>query len=399
MRKHQGQCVETDDFRKAVEESTGRNLEWFFEQWFYKPGHPEFKIDYQWDTNAKTVTLRILQTQDTGDGTPFFQTPAEVSFVTSSEELLQTVNIAEKESVLVFRLPDEPKSVVFDPRNWLLKKVEFPRPKVMLLHQLMNHSKPAARIDAAKHLAQTGESDVIEVLKTAALTDPFWGVQAEAALALGGIGTKEALRALLDCLKLKHPKARRSVVRALGEFRNEEAADALLPFLESDESYFVEAEAARSLGRTRSTKAFDALVGALRKDSYDDVIRASVFGLERQGERIRGGFAELGNVRAMPLALEYTRYGKKLRTRESAVACLGRIGKGHDEVAAHLIGLLDDPWYGVRFQAARALDDMNYVKGIHELERALSLELDGRVKRRIREALYRLKSSLSSNTH
>ena len=399
VRKHQGQCVETDDFRKAVEESTGRNLEWFFEQWFYKPGHPEFKVDYQWDAREKTVTLRILQTQDTSDGTPFFQTPAEVSFVTSSEEILQTVYVAAKESVLFFRLPDEPKSVVFDPRNWLLKKIDFPRPKDMLVRQLMNHSEAAARIDAAKHLAKTRESDVVEVLKTAALTDPFWGVQAEAALALGEIGTKEALHALLECLKVKHPKARRWVVRTLGEFRDEEAAEALLPVLENDESYFVEAEAARSLGRTLSTKAFDALVDALQKDSYDDVIRTSVFGLERQTERIRGGFAELADARAIPVAFEYTRYGKQLRTRESAVACLGRIGKDHDEVASHVISLLDDPWFGVRFQAARALDDMNYVKGTPELERALSVELEGRVRRRIREALYRLKSSASSNTH
>ena len=36
--KHKFQVVETDDFRKAMEEASGKDLKWFFDQWLYKAG-------------------------------------------------------------------------------------------------------------------------------------------------------------------------------------------------------------------------------------------------------------------------------------------------------------------------------------------------------------------------
>src|SRR5215467_13051324 len=44
--------VETNDFRRALEDVTGRDLEAFFDQWVYHSGLPEFKVDYDWDDNA-----------------------------------------------------------------------------------------------------------------------------------------------------------------------------------------------------------------------------------------------------------------------------------------------------------------------------------------------------------
>ena len=63
-------------------------------------------------------------------------------------------------------------------------------------------------------------------------------------------------------------------MKALGEFRDEDSAKALIGILdEGDASYYVEGEAARSLGKTRSLKAFDVLKKNLRKESFLDVIR------------------------------------------------------------------------------------------------------------------------------
>ena len=42
--RHAGGIVETNDLMRALEEVSGRSLERFFDQWVYRPGHPELKV-------------------------------------------------------------------------------------------------------------------------------------------------------------------------------------------------------------------------------------------------------------------------------------------------------------------------------------------------------------------
>ena len=36
--------VETIDLKKSIEVTTGQNLDWFFKQWVYEPGYPEYEV-------------------------------------------------------------------------------------------------------------------------------------------------------------------------------------------------------------------------------------------------------------------------------------------------------------------------------------------------------------------
>ena len=73
--KHKFQVVETDDFRKAMEEATGKDLKWFFDQWLYKAGHPELKARWHYEDADKTVRVKVEQTQKTDEQTPLFRLP------------------------------------------------------------------------------------------------------------------------------------------------------------------------------------------------------------------------------------------------------------------------------------------------------------------------------------
>ena len=53
--------VETSDFRKTLEEVSGRSLVRFFEQWFYTPSFPQLWGDWEYDEETKVVTLTICQ--------------------------------------------------------------------------------------------------------------------------------------------------------------------------------------------------------------------------------------------------------------------------------------------------------------------------------------------------
>ncbi len=376
--------VETSDFRRAMEDATGKSLESFFDQWVYHAGHPEFKVGYDWDDNALMAKLIVSQTQVAEGETPaVFHTPVDVSFTLSKSVQTRRITITQRDETFHFSLAEKPKDVEFDPGNWILKTLEFEKPKGMLLHQLQNDKNVIGRIRAAQRLSKHMGEDVIEALKTTALKDPFWGVQAEAARALGVVKTSDAMKALLSCLKTKHPKARRAVVKALGEFRDEEAAKALVSVLdEGDASYYVEGEAARSLGKTKSPKAFDVLKKNLRKESHNEVIRVGVF----------DGYGELKDPQAIPIVIEWTRYGKPHLARTAATQALGKLGEEKPEVTEHLIRLLDDPWFRVRIEAANSLGDLLETKALDPLNLLVEKELDGRVKRRAREAIRKIQS-------
>lgn len=376
--------VETSDFRRAMEEATGKSLEGFFDQWVHHSGHPEFKVSYDWDDNAKIAKLSVSQTQlGEGETPSVFVTPIDISFTLSKAVQTRRVMITQRDETFYISLPEKPRDVEFDPGNWIPKTLDFDKPKGMLLQQLQTDRNAIGRARAAQRLAKYPTEDVVDVLKTAILKDAFWGVQAAAAKALGAIRTTSALRALTAGLKTKHPKARRAVVKALGEFRDEDAAKALIGILdEGDPSYFVEGEGARSLGKTRSPKAFDILKKNLRKESFNEVIRVGVF----------DGYAELKDPQAIPIVIEWTRYGKPHAAREAATKALGKLGEGKPEVTDHLVRLLDDPWFRVRLEAAVALGELLDAKAVGALERLIERELDGRVKRRAREAIRKIQA-------
>jgi aminopeptidase N len=384
--KHRSTNVTTPDLQRAITSTTGRNIDWLFDEYVYRGGHPTFRIGYEWDEDAKQAKLSVQQTQDEKDSS-VFRLPVEVAFTVDGKKQSHQVEINEKVHNFFFSLSAKPQLVRFDPGNNLLKTVEFKRPKEMLLFQLKNDDDVIGRIDAAKELAKLGSREAVNALKDAVLNDRFWGVQGEAARALGGMKSDIALTALLACTRVRHPKARRGVYQALGQFRDERAADALIALLrKGDASYYVEGAAAHALGSTRSPKAFDVLAKvAMKKESQNDVIRSSAL----------LGFADLKDERALPIAIEWTKRGRSNPVRGVATSVLGKLGqlsdRAKDQAYDRLVELLPDEWLRVRLNAVAALAELKETRAIGELSRTVDRDLDGRVIRYAREAMQRIR--------
>lgn len=390
VRKFAQQNVTTADFARAIEEATGRNLDWFFDQYVYKQGYPEFKVSYSWDDDLKSAQVKVEQTQETNEQNPLFRMPVEIAFTVGDSRQTFKVNIEEKEQTFYFALAAKPRVVSFDPNNWVLKTVDFSKSKEQLIQELKGSEAIIDRIRAAEGLAKVGTAEAVAALKEALLHDPFWGVRSRVARALGTIRSTTARDALIEGLHNEDPRVRRAVVTALGEFRNDEtAADALLPYAEHDASYFVEGEAAKSLGRIRSTRAFGELERTLTKVYHDAIGQVLAF----------DGFAELRDERAIPIAKEWSRYGRPPRARESAVSALGKLGSlsddKKDDVIDFLIPYLDDYWLGVRLRTVLALRDLKATKALSHLERVAESDPDGRVQRAAREAIQAIREGAS----
>ena len=380
LQKHKGGNVETLDLQRAIEEATGKVMDSFFDQWVYGPGYPEFEGEYEWKEDDGAAWLRLRQTQEEGP----FLLPLVVSFEVGGAMRDVRLELTGRDQTFTIPLPEKPTMVRVDPGNGILKTLSLPLPRGLLIRQLAGDDDVVGRIRAARELVKGGSPEAVEVLGRRLQEEPFWGVQVEIARALGSIRTTSAREILGRGLQLPHPKARRAVVRALGEFQEEEAMRLLTPVVERDESYFVEAEAAKSIGRTRSPAAFDLLKENLRKDSFLDVIR--VHTLE--------GLAALRDDRAIPLLEGVTEYGSHEKSRAAAAAALAGLADGRSDlptIRERLVRLLDDPMLRVRSAAAVALGKLRDPKAAPALERASERDLDGRVRRQAREAIRKIR--------
>jgi len=127
--RHEYGVVETADLRDAIEEATGRGLNWFFDQWIHHGGHPEFEVHDRWDSDEQLLRLTVRQTQKVTDLTPLFRVPVAIELVTPEETVTRKITIAKADETFSFTLPQRPRRVVFDPQDWILKKLSFTKSK------------------------------------------------------------------------------------------------------------------------------------------------------------------------------------------------------------------------------------------------------------------------------
>jgi aminopeptidase N len=382
--RHRGGNVITQDLQKAFEDATGRNLDYFFDQWVYKEGHPEIEVSSSFDDRLKVAAITIKQTQRVSETTPLFRLAAEIALMDQDgRETRYPVEITRAEQTFHFPCAAAPKAVRIDPGADLLMTLRHKRSREALELLLCHAPEAIGRAQAAADLGAEASPAAVGALRNALMTDPFWGVQAAAAQALAQIRTPEALAALVESLTVRHPKARRAVVQALGAFRGQgQAAEALRQVLQGgDDSYFVEAEAALALGKTRDPDAFEHLRQALERDSYLEVIRAHAL----------SGLAELRDARGIELARQRAAYGRPTRERLAAIGTLGRLGRAHqahrEEVLDYLTALAHDPSFSVRMRLPGALEDLGEARALATLRQLADSALDGRLKRRAEEAM------------
>jgi len=381
-----GTNVITADLQRAIEEATGRNLDWFFDQWVYGAGHPQLSGSYAWDDAARTAKLSLKQTQSGDKVTEAFRLPLRLDFKLEDGSWSSSrVEMTEREQAFYVPLPSKPRFLRLD--GEVLYTLELERPAETLRAQLAEDDNVLGRVEAARALGKKSDKDAIAALGKAAREDKFWGVQAEAAKALGSIRSNAALDELIASAGVPHPKARRAVLRALGEFRDERAAEALRRVVErGDESYYAEAAATAALGKTRSQAAFEALRRSLDKDSQNDVIRAAAF----------EGFGSLRDTRAVPIAMEWSRYGGPPYARGQAAAALGKLGlvapeHEKEDIIDHLVRLLDDPWLRTQRAAIDALEELKATKALPHLEQLVTRALDDRIVRAARVAIQKIR--------
>jgi aminopeptidase N len=384
LTRHRGRSVETRDLERAMEDASGRALGEFFQQWIHRAGHPELEFDARFEAGAGLLYVVLRQTQAVDAVTPRFRLAVAVSVVLADgAEQAHTLTLDDRSRTFALPCAAAPRWVALDPEGALLAKVTTKLPAAMLRDALEGDARAAVRWRAAAALARHDDEATVAALERALRGDAFWGVSAEAARTLGEVRGARAWEALLRAVDHAHPKVRRAVARALGEFRTDAAAALLVARLEAgDASWLVESELARAAGRTRRPAAYAPLVAALARESWRDVVRVGA----------AEGLGALRDARAIPALLALTAPAAGHAARRAAVAALAELGDDRRDVREALELLLEERDPHLVPEVLRALARLRDGASVEPVSRVLRMTDDGRVRRAAREALRALQA-------
>jgi len=232
--------VETADYAIAMEKASGRDLDWFFDQWAYGIGYPKVQVTRAWSAPAKTLTLTVRQTQTIDATHPFFRFPATIRITTRDSVVRHEIMVTKQDQRFTIALPGAPITFRFDEGGWLLGTVKTDQSAEELSELAKHDLDLAGRWWALAALDSSSAPVASDTRRFISLNEPVAELRAEAVRQLG---THDAGRsrdllsaALGDPSSLVRGQAIRSL--ALGDTAQVQAEAVHL--ITTDPSFFVQ---------------------------------------------------------------------------------------------------------------------------------------------------------------
>jgi aminopeptidase N len=240
-------AAEAHQLRLAFEEVTGRDLNWFFNQWYFSSGHPKLTIDYVYDDNAKKVQVIIKQTQA---GDKVFKLPIAIDIYNGATKKRNQVWVENKVDTFTFSYTSKPDLVNVDGDKILLAEKKDNKTLENYIHQYKyagNYLDRREAIDVA--LRRQDDPKAWELVKTA-LNDKYFGLRS---LALSRVdlkkeNIKKEAEPIIASIAKNDSKStvRASAIALLGNYNKPEYKDMLVKAT-SDSSYTVAGSALEAL--------------------------------------------------------------------------------------------------------------------------------------------------------
>jgi aminopeptidase N len=390
--KYAFQNVETNDFKIAIEEATGYNLKWFFDQWLYKAGYPIFEVKYSYDDSKKLLKLEVEQIQPGDSLTPeVFKTPVDVEIATKSERKTFRIFIDKRKETFEFEVSDKPLMVIFDKGNWILKELYFDKSKDELIYQAQNASEMIDRLFAVQELGKmSSDPDVVELMKKISRSNEFYAVRQEAINNLGKLKDEDVAKFLIELYKDEgDSRIRRSIVDALKNFKFNFVVSFLNDVVKSEKSYYVIASAINSLVTVDSVNGMKYIKNALGMDSHQEVIRTTA--LRRLSDMKNTKFEK----EAVDILKRYSMRGNHPSIRITAISTLSLFADKDPRIKDFIFGMVNTPEFFVRMVVYNVLGDIGDEKTLEYLKVAQKREVDGRMLQAIWDSIARLENKLN----
>lgn len=163
---------EAHQLRLAFEEVSGKDLNVFFNQWYFSNGHPKLDVKYIYSEEAKIVSVQIDQTQEN-----LFQFPLAIEVYEGTKKKRYEVWVDEKSKTFSFEYTNKPDLVNVDADRILLAEINDDKSLENLVHLYQNGSKYEDRREAIEGLSAQQDNEMAFKTLTEALSDSFYGLR------------------------------------------------------------------------------------------------------------------------------------------------------------------------------------------------------------------------------
>ncbi|HEY0272011.1 MAG TPA: M1 family metallopeptidase [Chitinophaga sp.] len=263
-------ATEAHQLRLAVEEVTGRDMNWFFNQWYYGSGYPELDLNYAYDENTHQARVFVKQVQKANK---VWELPMAVDVYAGGKKERHMITLRERADTFTFSSPVKPDLVNVDAEKVTVMKKNDHRDLATYVFQYFNAPYYLDRREALDIcLKQQSNADARKVV-LAAVEDKFEGLREYAidGLKLDDEAVKTAIVPVLADLAKNDPfaKVRAAALAQLGKLADAQY-EPLFESKISDRSYAVEGQALVALSAVNPDKAF-TLAHSLEKDAKGEL--------------------------------------------------------------------------------------------------------------------------------
>lgn len=184
--------AEAHQLRLSFEKVSGKDLNWFFNQWYFGSGHPKVNYSYTFEPVKKQVTVTVNQSQEV----PFeFPLAIDVYDNGKPKRYQVWVNAAAK-NTFDFEASKNPDLININADGVLLAEITDTKTPEQNFMQFTNSKELKSRYSALNGIKdQVGKNPTATKLLAAALKDPYFRVRMKA-LDLMDLSNAEQVKAL-----------------------------------------------------------------------------------------------------------------------------------------------------------------------------------------------------------
>lgn len=198
LKDYQYGTAEAVQIRLALEAVSGRDLNWFFDQWFFSNGHPSFNIAYDYNASTKKVKVTVIQNQSN-----LFEVPFAFDVVVNGKTQRHNVWISKKkENTFEFEATQKPEVVIPNADNDILCDItDLKSVEEFAAQYKYAKNEFTSRFLALEKLADSqATSDLALQTILAGINDPYHGIRIKAIQSLDASNANSKAKSI-DLLK------------------------------------------------------------------------------------------------------------------------------------------------------------------------------------------------------
>lgn len=249
--------AEAHQMRLAFEEITGKDLNWFWNQWYYGNGHPKLNITYGYNDSSKKASVVVQQKQESDKP---FKMPVAIDIYNGTNKTRHNVWLDTKADTFYFNVSGKPDLINFDGEKYLLAEKEENKTMDEFAFQYRNARKYVDRREALKYAVANKENPGAVKLLLEALNDPFYALRSIALQNLKASDADAAAIAKIEGIAKNDPKrlVRADAIDVLSQLNDKKYLD-LFATAVKDSSYSFAGAGLEALSEIDEEKALSML--------------------------------------------------------------------------------------------------------------------------------------------